>query len=93
VKDQAFYWSESAFRQLGLSAALTRLITDYKKTTPQDVQQKARVGEDFMTALMAGRPLLDLDALQRVGRVLEIDVPQFVGLSVQEALRATENVA
>ncbi len=93
VKDQAFYWSESAFRQLGLSAALTRLITDYKKTTPQDVRQKAGVSEHFMAALMAGRPLLDLDALQRVGRVLEIDVPQFVGLSVQEALRATENVA
>jgi hypothetical protein len=63
------------------------------KTTPEIIGQKAEVSVDFMDALMAGHPLLDLDALQRVGKVLEIDVPQFVGLAVQESLMARENVA
>jgi hypothetical protein len=91
VKDQAFFWSEFAFRQFGLATALSRLITDWLKTTPEKIQQKAEVSKEFIAALMAGHPVLDLDALQRVGRVLEIDVPQFVGLAVQEALRAREN--
>jgi hypothetical protein len=88
VKDQTFFWSEFAFRQFGLAAALTRLITEWLKTTPKDIGKKAEVSQDFMDALMAGYPLLDLDALQRVGAELGVDVPQFVGLAVQEALRA-----
>ncbi len=90
VKDQAFYWSEAAFRQHGLATALSRLIAEWITTTPEIIGQKAEVSVEFMDALMAGHPLLELDALQRVGKVLKIDVPQFVGLAVQEALRASQ---
>ena len=87
-KDEAYYWSVSAFRKSGLAEGLQRVITDWKQTTPEQVRKAAGVDRKFMDGLLQGRPELDIDALQRVGRVLEVDIPQFVGLAVQEALRA-----
>ena len=87
-KDKTLFWSDHAFRQLGLAEALKRLISDWKETTPEQVGQAAGVSGDFMEALMTGRPPVDIDALKRVGKALDVDVPQFVGLAVQEALKA-----
>ena len=86
-EDETFYWSVSAFRNFPLAEALQRVITGWKQTTPDEIRKRADVSQSFMDRLMRGQPELDLDGLQRVGKALEVDVPQFVGLAVQEALR------
>jgi hypothetical protein len=39
-------------------------------------------------ALLAGRPIPDLDALVQIGTALDLDPPHFAGAVVQAALRA-----
>ena len=90
-KDKALFWSDQAFRQYGLAEGLRRLIWDWKEATPELVGVAAGVSKDFMAALMSGRPLLNIEALKRVGKALDVDVPQFVGFAVQEALKAKVN--
>ena len=87
-KDKALFWSDQAFRQYGLAEGLRRLIWDWKETTPELVGVAAGVSKNFMAALMSGRPVLNIEALKRVGKALDVNVPQFVGLAVQEALKA-----
>ena len=87
-KDRALFWSDQAFRQFGLAEGLKRLIWEWKETTPELVGVAAGVSKGFMAALMSGHPVLDIEALKRVGKALDVDVPQFVGLAVQEALKA-----
>jgi hypothetical protein len=53
-----------------------------------ELARKAGVTVDFVNALLAGRPIPDLDALVRVGTALDLDPPHFAGAAVQAALRA-----
>jgi hypothetical protein len=53
-----------------------------------ELAAKAQVAPDFVAGLLTGRPALEIEALSRIGAVLGLDVPHFVGLAVEVALRA-----
>lgn len=55
---------------------------------PGQLATRAEVADAFVTALLAGRPQPDVEALRRVADVLDLDAPHFVGAAVREALRA-----
>ena len=55
--------------------------------TAAELAKKARVPENFVAELAAGRPSPDLAALRRIGEALDLDAPHFVGIAVQTALR------
>ncbi|MCW3476278.1 hypothetical protein OL599_17020 [Rhodovastum sp. RN2-1] len=55
--------------------------------TAAELAARAEVGEEFVHELLEGRPRTDLQALERIGRALDLDAPHFVGAAVQAALR------
>jgi hypothetical protein len=59
--------------------------------TAAELASKASVQSDFVDALVLGRPIPDLAALQRVGAALELDEPHFVGAAVEASLRNAES--
>jgi hypothetical protein len=80
-------WARSHLDKGTLNAALPLIIAE-REITASSLAEQARVSNEFVTALICGRPHLDVEALQRVGGVLGLDVPHFVGIAVQAALRA-----
>lgn len=73
-------------RDQGLSRAFAAAFND-SGCTADRLAERASVAPAFLEALMAGKPPLDLEAAQRVGSAMGLDVPSFVGAVVEAALR------
>lgn len=86
VRERRNAWVRTLLDTEGLTKALPEILRD-KGLSPDALVQQAQVSRQMVTSLLDGRPSLDLDALQRIAQALELDVPHFVGIAVQAALR------
>ena len=66
--------------------AFTRIMSGVPLTAA--ALAKAGVGRKFIDALKAGRPLPDVEKLNRVGLALELDAAHFAGSAVRASLQA-----
>jgi hypothetical protein len=71
-----------------LSAGIRVLLSELSMT-PEALAEKAKVPVEIVTSLLESRvDIYDLKALQKIGAVLDVDVPYFVGQSIEASLRS-----
>jgi hypothetical protein len=71
-----------------LPSGVQILLSDLSMS-PETLAEKAKVPIGFVTSLLEGKiDISDLNALQRIGAALDVDVPYFVGQSIEASLRS-----
>ena len=73
-------------RERGLAFAFGEILQSAELSV-DDLAGKAGVEPAFVDGLRTGKPILDLEAARRIGEALDLDVPNFVGIAVEAALR------
>lgn len=72
-----------------IGAGLQTILTDLE-LTPEAVARKAGVPSDSVQKLLAGAPAdQNIEELRKIGEVLDLDVPYFVGQAVEASLRGS----
>lgn len=83
--------SSSVLRERGVGEGLLLLLRGRGyadvNTFPQLIADNCSVSVPFAKTLLEGKPMADIDALTRVGVWLALDVPHFVGVAIETALR------
>lgn len=90
-KESWTVWARGLIEQDGLAKAMPMLLKELGFSADA-LAANAQVPPPFVAALLEGRPMPDVDALRRIGAALDLDVPHFVGVAIQAALR-TEGAA
>jgi hypothetical protein len=71
-----------------LSSGIRVLLSELSMT-PETLAAKAKVPVENVAGLLEGRiDINDLKSLQRIGAALDVDVPYFVGQSIEASLRS-----
>jgi DNA-binding XRE family transcriptional regulator len=78
---------QSALENQDFGTAFTAMLRDFPMTR-EALAAKAEVDEEFIDALLAGRPIPDLERLRSVGEALDLDAPHFAGAAVRAVLEA-----
>ncbi|TDH58256.1 hypothetical protein E2C06_33525 [Dankookia rubra] len=73
-------------RERGLAFAFGEIL-QAAELSVDDLAGKAGVEPAFVDGLRTGKPILDLEAARLIGEALDLDVPNFVGIAVEAALR------
>lgn len=85
-KERWTAYSRGMLTHRDFRAAFAEIMGGFPMTAAE-LSGKASVPPAFVDALVCGRPILDLEALRRVGAALDLDEPHFVGAAVQASLQ------